>query len=854
MKTRPFFGEERKREKNEGDSINTGDNFKKHLKMASNLDMAERFTFISSQQILASLDLSLNSLSTIRSHVQMGNLKFESLCHGVASSLQEISLRMVKMSSTDDNSELREQILQSRKSLLDCANVIVFNAQHPYKAFPYLESISSDSCVKALQVWESQQKRSVSVASVPALQALDILEKSSGYKSLFLNIKQFGNKLHHFLELAANLCQDLRNEGGRLEIVSRVEAIKKVLPFIIQSLRESLRHPMNSHTRSNREYFFRTVRNSIKEIVDIFQEPYPFEKQSKNKEFGLFIRTLDSLIDFCNERDKNIGLEDLDNLTSNLEWLVKFALSVSKATDKKDEAEIVTNCHDIVSEVTSLKAMIGEDKPERDIIVTKDILKDGIELLEQTVNNSLLKLIIDLFCNISSPLDRLIHAILNSSVSPPDRLPEDLDDLISAFDDRADLLFLVTHFTIFCTTDKARSQDINSSLHFMKHLEKELVPACLKLYFNPDDHGARSHLNCIRRLWNQELELLENNVFGITDATAFCYVVNLEVKKVAAIIKKEQYTQDKLWMHLNGYRLIRMCQKAVDFAWKEIQSNSNSRGGDEVLPDDHPIVKVERSTGEVREALRLVMNNIEDLNLHKTMIRRVQVLVTCLGIMSHFLIARSESVISISKVKVLTSVSRISIGPDSKLTVLTNGENRDGNSSRKKTMSFRSVQRKESILQRKVERTENKEVNETIARYMVEAEENISQIVKKKDRLNKSQRNGSALVSKSGYDFTEIFNELSALSHEISNCLEDKEENKFLEQIKSSTKKDVSLRQMAFKNAAAKQMPLQDLSNSSMKSMALGARIASPERLRDIKNLNAKLAAIRSDLEGTEAN
>ena len=95
---------------------------------------------------------------------------------------------------------------------------------------------------------------------------------------------------------------------------------------------------------------------------------------------------------------------------------------------------------------------------------------------------------------VHSPLDDLIHAILSSVISPPDRLPEDVEDLVHKFDDRADLLFHIAHYTTFCTNDERKSLAILSSLHLLQELEKELVPACLKLYFNPEDHGARSHL------------------------------------------------------------------------------------------------------------------------------------------------------------------------------------------------------------------------------------------------------------------------------------------------------------------------------------------------------------------------
>ena len=46
--------------------------------------------------------------------------------------------------------------------------------------------------------------------------------------------------------------------------------------------------------------------------------------------------------------------------------------------------------------------------------VARDILRDAVEELEQNLNNALLKLIIELFCQANSPLDELIHGILVS--------------------------------------------------------------------------------------------------------------------------------------------------------------------------------------------------------------------------------------------------------------------------------------------------------------------------------------------------------------------------------------------------------------------------------------------------------
>jgi hypothetical protein len=43
------------------------------------------------------------------------------------------------------------------------------------------------------------------------------------------------------------------------------------------------------------------------------------------------------------------------------------------------------------------------------------------------------------------------------------------------------------------------------------------------------------------------------------------------------------------------------------------------------LADDHPVIKMERSTWEVRSALSLVLGSLENLTAHKSLVRRVQV-------------------------------------------------------------------------------------------------------------------------------------------------------------------------------------------------------------------------------------
>lgn len=166
--------------------------------------------------------------------------------------------------------------------------------------------------------------------------------------------------------------------------------------------------------------------------------------------------------------------------------------------------------------------------------------------------------------------------------------------------------------------------------------------------------------------------------------------------------------KDKLWLRSHGTKLVKICQRAVDFAWKDSQPpEENAEEEVHALPDDHPVVKVERGTWEVQAALRMVLGNIEDLNLHKTLLRRVQVLTTCIGVMAHFLLSKNETAMSPSKVKVLTSISRIMVNMDEDIEETaaasktvggseSRGEKKD-KSGVGRNKSFRNVKRKESF-------------------------------------------------------------------------------------------------------------------------------------------------------------
>ena len=97
------------------------------------------------------------------------------------------------------------------------ASNVVLNSKHPFKVFAHLGHVEA-VCARALAVSETHALRCLRASAAPALDSLATLERSAGYRSLFLNIKQFGSRLHAFLEAAARASHDLHSDKAKAEV------------------------------------------------------------------------------------------------------------------------------------------------------------------------------------------------------------------------------------------------------------------------------------------------------------------------------------------------------------------------------------------------------------------------------------------------------------------------------------------------------------------------------------------------------------------------------------------------------------------------------------------------------------
>ena len=590
----------------------------------------------------------------------------------LTSALQELSLRITQLGSSACNTTVtlasvdlqeRRQLAQKSRQLLQEATL---RLKENHIDAGLLNALRG--CLVALRSSEHMAAQQLVTAVHPVLQTLSILEKSSTTDRLTLNVKLLGMRLTKFLELSGRNVHDLRGPQRRARLQTQAYIITKVFPSLVNAIENALQRPNNVYDRAAKHLFFSVVKQSTESMVKLFTLPNA-EELEESVSVGKFVKTIDGLLDEID--NLQMGHEEgFEQIQRRAEWLVSFAMSVAKAvSNETDEKDIVNGCHHLVNELGNLKEAFKGDNVA-DLTLAKEVAKDFIEVTEQSVNSALLRLIVLSLSQLHVPLDRLIHASLSSDKALPNRTQEDIHDLIEASDTHADRLFHIAHFAVFCTSDAVTAQSLTNSLHLVQLLEKELVPACLKVYFNPDDTGARSYLKTLRQHWKNELDMLEAYILDIVDPTAFCIIVEAEARRIASQVKKDQYSQSRDFLRLSVSQVVRLCQMAVDFAWKEMSCPSASEDADENrpnprLPEDHPIIRVERSTWEVQAALKMVIANVEDLRHHKVLIRRVQLMVTCATAMVECLMdpeSNRTDHLSGSRVKVLTSVSRINIG------------------------------------------------------------------------------------------------------------------------------------------------------------------------------------------------
>ena len=372
------------------------------------------------------------------------------------------------------------------------------------------------------------------------------------------------------------------------------------------------------NTASVQNTFLEIMKQSIAGVVTAYKQAGPAGQTSN----GLFITKMDEWFQLSEKEDVDfVMLEEL------VQWLLKHSLTVAKCSGhQQDEEDISAICRSILAEYKNLKNLMTSEVKLANHISHIKSLTTIFELLEQKVNGALLRMSISSFSCLMQPLDTLISKILKSSTLHSARLSDDLKNEIKDLDDQTEKIFQLCHFCIFCTNDPVKAQKIRSAGKVLECVELDLVPAILQLYFT--EEAGRAVVRMLRKLWKTLLEEISVAVLDIVDPAAYCVVLLEECTDKARQLKSELYSQDSDRLQASLDLFIGMCEAGVDLAWKEVGERSVRLHASQTLqplPDDHPLVMAERSIWELRAASKLVLQSIEDLKLHQSLIKRVQV-------------------------------------------------------------------------------------------------------------------------------------------------------------------------------------------------------------------------------------
>ena len=644
-----------------------------------------------------------------------------SLCRNIATSIRELSARLNKLhyadahnidlqfqtptkqqqgrknnvsSHQDSGVNLQHMVAECRKTLLDCSTALTAAGVASKgkrmtsmkvltnSAFPLLQS----GATQALKISEyiSNQEMMIKTAG-PVLEMLDILERSAAVASrnIFLNLKLFGMRLATFLELVVIKMKDLRSNTAKINIIAQTDALRKLLPVIIETLPQNSSSSRKSlFTGTHRQVFFNFARASIEKILENFRLSHGSDMQSNKNENvpgfvepGSFIKKMDQILDTLHNHHQPMNEILFAEVQASAEYIVQFSLSIAKLSSTMEgceniNSEIMSACRNIVSELESLKISLVRSHDNQncysEVKLGREVVGDFVEILEQTVNSALLSMIIKAYTLVHLPLDKLI---LSVNLGQDDDVVE---KLVQEFDKNTDVIFQIAHLSTLCCTDKKRSQSINSALNIMETLEKEIVPASLRIRpnVNSDRVEEKNHLRCLRQLWKFEVESLEESLMGIVDPTAFCLLAEREITSCSKVLKNSAYTQNSMFLREELMKIVKISKSVVDFAWKiELDKQKNGTfSEDNQLTEKNPIVKVERSIWEVEAATTLTLKDIDDLNLHKSMLKRIQVLNTAIKDLVSYLMEEENS----NQASASSSESHESLGPVSMIKIIKN--------------------------------------------------------------------------------------------------------------------------------------------------------------------------------------
>lgn len=141
-------------------------------------------------------------------------------------------------------------------------------------------------------------------------------------------------------------------------------------------------------SKISKDFITKEMLSLLDEIEDLLAVEEP---AGKVHEVASFLTAIDEVLEKL-ER----GHFDDEMLESRIETILQHSMTVSKFSVEEDRDHITRYSHRVLNEFRSLQDLLRNlEQSPGDISLAVDILRDFLELLEQAVNHSLLRMMVE---------------------------------------------------------------------------------------------------------------------------------------------------------------------------------------------------------------------------------------------------------------------------------------------------------------------------------------------------------------------------------------------------------------------------------------------------------------------------
>ena len=520
---------------------------------------------------------------------------------------------------------------------------------------------------EALIVWEKSMKNLLSQQAKATSKALLGV---TDMDNIIANFQTFISSCIGLFRISDSLCDHVGNKHYTDEIkicMSLLYHNIQLLPAVIKSL---LQYPQNRFTSTTKDFVFKSINKILKNVIEINES----EELTKANGGG-FVHTIDTVLAMLENTKSVKEISERTEIKEMVEVIVAHAVDVAQSGSGNDYDVLTKLCQKCLSEMKNL-FVVSQDSKCNDWLLSRDLMIDCLELLEQNVNAAVLRYIVQVFADPYQPLENLLIAVQESSVDVELRNSDDksLTPHIDALDLHMDALVQICHYAIQCSQDEKTIETLRTSLSFLEGLEPELVPSVTRWYTQPDDKAVAKHIQMLYGAWKKHVQCLLRCLDEMTDSVAFTQIALDELTCAVKQMLKESGSKD---INATNAHVKRITAQA-----RHVGEMSVQYLGSDVCKEQNQTEIMQKHAEDLITAITECKRKSEELNskgysvkVEESLLKRIQVIHTIVKRIATFLAPDESTSISPSVKKSTAFASNVFDISESEDSLLTSTKN-----------------------------------------------------------------------------------------------------------------------------------------------------------------------------------